>query len=382
MKRSYLLFLAFLLAGCETPTIDLRSEIVSAMRTNDNFVVQEEFIWRQFARKDDQPLNLDVLSTSTINFQENRYIIDHFIDEQRNQEGIQERSLYQVTTYRNIFNQQAAFRHDREWVGLQLQQLNQIGLGTIDPIDLVNQLLYQANDLYYKSEEGVTGDFEDYRYVVVSVSKELFTSLFVHNIAPYVDVPYNYRVFVELEFDETFLITSISFDFSDLIRQYTDYYTVQQGVAFTLLEASYELTYHSYGEVLNSPPATPTRLFVDGQVIINTDNARTSSRNVELRVVPDVNLTTRTNTLRFIATPLETFRILFIEVVTQEEALRLIYEQGFINPSQESQTFFEVERPETSTSYYVVVRGITTSQGRYISEIIQLDYEIEEIIEP
>ena len=378
MKRSLLLFAVLFLTACETAPIDLRDEIVTSMAANDSFVVTEEFRWQQFARKANQPYNLDVISTNRISFVQNRYLTDHFFDEQRNQEGVSERTLFQGSTYKNIFNQQAAIRFDRDWLGIQLQQINQIGLGTIDPEDLISQLLYQSTDLYYKSDEGITGSFEDYRYVVVTVNKDLFETLFVHSLAPYLDFPYDYRVFIELEFNEAYLIESITFDFSNLLSQYRDYYEVQQGVRFTSLDVSYTLTYSEYSEVLHSPPIIASRLFNDGQVVINPENAIPRSDNVDLRIVRDSDLVARMNTLVFRAIPDTSMRLLMIEIVIEEpEGLTLLHEQVWLDVSEDGIDYFEQELPSEDQTYYVVIRGITRSQGRYFSEIVRLNYTQE-----
>lgn len=378
MKRSIVLILLLILSACETPSIDLRDEIVSAMSTNDSFVVDEAFRWQQFARKADEPYNIDVIATNQISFVDNRYLTEHFFDEQRNQEGVSERSLLQVSTYKNIYNQQAAIRFDRDWFGLQLAQINQIGVGTMDPLDVINQLLYQTSDLYYKSDEGITGSFEDYRYVVVTANKALFESLFVHTFGSYIDFPYDYRVFIELEFNERYLIESITFDFSNLINQYIDYFEVQQGVRFTSLEVSYSLNFSEYGEVLHNPPIIASRLFNDGQVIINPENARSNSPFVDVRLVQDVDLAARINTLVFRAIPTSSLRLLMIELVKEEPSgLRLLHEQARVNVDPSALSFYNETLPMTNQTYYVVVRGITRSQGRYFSEIIRLDYERE-----
>jgi hypothetical protein len=375
MKRSLILFFIVFVTACETPPIDLRDEIVTAMAANDSFVVLEDFRWQQFARKGDSPYNVDVISTNRISFVQNRYLTEHFFDEQLYQEGVSERSLLQVSTYKDIFNQQAAIRFERDWLGIQLPQINQIGLGTIDPQDLISQLLYQSSDLYYKSDEGITGSFDDYRYVVVTVNKDLFETLFVHTITPYLDFPYDYRVFIELEFNEAYLIESITFDFSNLISQYKDYFEVQQGVRFTSLDVSYTLTYSQYGEMLNNPPIISSRLFIDGQVVINPTNAIPRSNFVDLRSVRDSDLVARINTLVFRAIPTKPLRLLVVELVQEEgDDLTLLHEQLWLDVSTSALDYFEQELPTTDQTYYVVIRGITRDQGRYFSEIIRLNY--------
>lgn len=378
MKRSLFLFFLLVLTACETAPIDLRDEIVTAMSANDSFVVDESFRWQQFARKADHPYNIDVIATNRISFVDNRYLTDHFFDEQLNQEGQSERSLLQVSTYKNIYNQQAAIRFDRDWLGLQLSQINQIGVGTIDPLDVISQLLYQTSDLYYKSDEGITGSFEDYRYVVVTANKDLFESLFVHTFGSYVDFPYEYRVFIELEFNERYLIESITFDFTNLMNQYKDYFEVQQGVRFTSLDVSYTLDFSEYEEVLHNPPIISSRLFNDGQVIINPENARPSSSFIDVRLVPDVDLAARINTLVFRAIPSTPLRLLMIELVKEEPSgLRLLHEEVWVNIDQTAINFDSEPLPTANQTYYVVVRGITQSQGRYFSEIIRVTFELD-----
>lgn len=259
MKKVFILWLVVFLAACDTrPTLDIRQELLTTLKAQSSFVVSERFEWQRFATKEGGPWNEFVEKENDITFQNNRYLVDHTMDVETNNNRVIERTLFQAVSYKNIYSRDAAVRINRQWYNLDLPLINTIGLGTLDPISVVNDLLYRNNEIYYKSDAGVTGDIRSFRYAVVTISDDVFRRLFSHTVLPHVNVPYPFTVTAEIAFDDDYRILSIDFDFNRLIREYRDYYTVQQRATILSLTGSYKLVYHSYNNVVvpNLPSGT------------------------------------------------------------------------------------------------------------------------------
>lgn len=251
MKKVYVVLLLLFLAACETPsTLDIRQELLSTIKAQSSFVVSERFEWQRFATIDEGPWNEFVEKENNIIFQNNRYFVEHLIDVETNNNRVIDRTLFQATSYKNIYSRNAAVLINRQWYNLDLPLINTMGLGTLDPITVVNELLYSNNEIYYKSDTGVTGDIRSFRYAVVTISDDVFRRLFSHTVLPHVNIPYSYTVTAEIAFDDDYRILSIEFDFNRLIREYRDYYTVQQGATILSLTGSYKLIYNSYNNVV------------------------------------------------------------------------------------------------------------------------------------
>jgi len=251
MKKVYVVLLLLFLAACETrSTLDIRQELLSTIKAQSSFVVSERFEWQRFATIDEGPWNEFVEKENNIIFQNNRYFVEHLIDVETNNNRVIDRTLFQATSYKNIYSRNAAVLINRQWYNLDLPLINTMGLGTLDPITVVNELLYSNNEIYYKSDTGVTGDISSFRYAVVTISDDVFRRLFSHTVLPHVNIPYSYTVTAEIAFDDDYRILSIEFDFNRLIREYRDYYTVQQGATILSLTGSYKLIYNSYNNVV------------------------------------------------------------------------------------------------------------------------------------
>ncbi len=251
MKKVYVVLLLLFLAACETrSTLDIRQELLSTIKAQSSFVVSERFEWQRFATIDEGPWNEFVEKENNIIFQNNRYFVEHLIDVETNNNRVIDRTLFQATSYKNIYSRNAAVLINRQWYNLDLPLINTMGLGTLDPITVVNELLYSNNEIYYKSDTGVTGDIRSFRYAVVTISDDVFRRLFSHTVLPHVNIPYSYTVTAEIAFDDDYRILSIEFDFNRLIREYRDYYTVQQGATILSLTGSYKLIYNSYNNVV------------------------------------------------------------------------------------------------------------------------------------
>lgn len=251
MRKLALILLVVLLHACEQASpFDVRQELVSTLKSQSSFAVSERFEWQRFGALDNGPWNEFVDKEQVITFQNNRYLVDHSIDIETNNNRVIERTLLQGQSYKNIYSRNAAMLINRQWYNLELPLINQVGLGSLDPVAVITELLYNNNEWYTKSDTGVTGDIRTHRFVVATISDTVFRQLFEHTVMPHVDVPYRYTVTAEIEFDEDYRIASIDFDLTRLLREYRDYFTVQQGATIFSLSSRYQLTYHSYNNVL------------------------------------------------------------------------------------------------------------------------------------
>lgn len=251
MKKAIIVLLMVWLSACEqAPPFDIRQELVSTLKSQSSFVVSERFEWQRFGVLNEGPWNEFVDKEQAITFQNNRYLVEHSIDVETNNNRVIERTLFQAQSYKNIYSRDAAVRINRQWYNLDLPVINPIGLGSLDPVAVVTELLYSNIEWYTKSDTGVTGDTRTHRYAVVTISDTVFRALFEHTVLPHVEVPYRYTVTAELAFDDAYRITSIEFDLTRLLREYRDYFTVQQSATILSLFGRYHLTYHSYNNVV------------------------------------------------------------------------------------------------------------------------------------
>lgn len=258
MRKLFFLGLVVLLTACETPTLDIRQELLTTLKAQPNFAVEESFEWKRFATLNNAPWNELVEINNTIEFENNRYFVEHRKDEETNTNRVIERTLFEAASYKSIYSRNAAILVERQWYHLDLPLINAIGLGSLDPIYVVTELLFNNTELYYKSDAGVTGDISSFRIAVVTISDVLFNDMFEHSVAAYVDFPYPFTVTAELRFNDAYEITNIDFDLNRLIRQYRDYFSVQQGAVFNSLSGTYSLVYRDYGGIRVNEPTTRT----------------------------------------------------------------------------------------------------------------------------
>lgn len=326
MKRLALLIMVLLLSACEqAPPFNIRQELVSTLKSQSSFVVAEQFDWQRFGVLEEGPWNEFVEKDHAITFQNNRYLVDHSIDIETNNNRVIERTLFQAQSYKNIYSRDAAVRVNRQWYNLELPLINQVGLGSLDPVTVVTDLLYNNIEWYTKSDTGVTGDIRTHRFVVVTISDTVFRQLFEHTVLPHIDVPYRYTVTAELAFDDDYRITNIEFDLSRLLREYRDYYTVQQGATIISLSGRYHLTYHSYNNVVvpNLPTGVP--LQPSNESISDLENTMDQSAWF------DVNVELRDNQWHIDLTMLRPARLMLVEIQgLQDERTAGFNQQQFV----------------------------------------------------
>jgi hypothetical protein len=315
MKKIGFVFLVMVLSACQTPTLDIRQELLTTIKAQQSFVVEESFEWNRFATLNNAPWNEFIAINNTITFQNNRYLTQHFLDAESNTDRVIERTLFQAESYKNIYSRDAAIRINRQWYNVELPIVNAVGLGGLDPVLVVSELLYNNTELYYKSDTGVTGDISSFRIAVATISDRVFHQLFEHTVAAYVEFPYAYTVTAELRFNDAYEVTSIEFDLTRLIRQYSDYFSVQQGAVFNSLSGQYSLTYSSYQQVDVGNLPIGISMQPSNQLLANFEQAVIESDYVRPQLSRVTDPTTGEPFLRIELQFLQAGRIALVEVI-------------------------------------------------------------------
>jgi hypothetical protein len=374
MKTLAIVLLVVALSACDPVSFDIREALVANIKTNNEFIVTERFVWQQFATRNDSTWNQFVDIDSEIVFQNNRYLVTHAIEVETNINRQLERMLYQAISYKNIYSRDAAVQLDRQWYNVDLPRINELGLGSLDPIFVVSELLYNNVELYYKSDAGVTGDIRSYRTAVVTITDLVFESLFEHTIAPYVSVPYRYTVTAELQFDDAYMINEITFDLNRLLREYRDYYTVQQGVTFHSLSSQYSLNYHSYGRAAVPNLPRGLALEVTPQSLAVLEDAVDVSAVIEPFMVRTIDPATQDEQVTLWIRAKQPARLLLVEVLSLRagQTLRMVQQQ-FINVPEEGllslQGFLDGDDID---ELYVTVRFLNRNPATVTFETIRL----------
>jgi hypothetical protein len=364
MKKILVLVIVLLLGACEQASpFDIRQELVSTLKSQSSFVVSERFEWQRFGVLNEGPWNEFVEKDHAITFQNNRYLVDHSIDIETNNNRVMERTLFQAQSYKNIYSRDAAVRINRQWYNLDLPLINPVGLGSLDPVAVVTELLYSNIEWYTKSETGVTGDTRTHRFAVVTISDTVFRQLFEHTVMPHVDVPYRYTVTAELAFGDDYRITSIDFDLTRLLREYRDYFTVQQGATILSLSGRYQLQYHSYNNVV--VPNLPSGVTLQP----TTESFSDLESVVEQSDWLAVSIRSEDHGLQITGTMLRPARLLLIEVQgLKDERTSFLTQQQFDSlKSNQTLTLPAFDASEFSR-LIISIRVIDQRTSRVISE--------------
>jgi len=373
MKKGILFVLLLLLSACETPTLDIRQELRTRLNQQQSFTVDESFRWRRFATLNNAPWNEFVELETSIDFQNNRYFVEHIIDEETNVNRVVERTLFQAESYKNIYSRDAAIRVNRQWYNLELPLINSIGLGSLDPVFVVTELLYNNIELYYKSDTGVTGDISSFRIAVVTISDTLFERLFEHTVASYVDIPYSYTVTAEIRFNDEYEVTDIVFDLTRLIRQYRDYYSVQQGAVFNSLMGQYTLSYHSYNQVAVMELPVGISFQPSSQPITVIANALMESDFLQATVVSLPATATR-RSIQLEVTFQGQARIALVEIVGLSRGERTFFVQRQVVAIQPSERLMleRIENADGLTELYVSIRYLDQQRSVVVFETLNV----------
>jgi hypothetical protein len=319
------------------------------------------------------PWNEFVEIETSIDFQNNRYFVEHIIDEETNINRVVERTLFQAASYKNIYSRDAAILVNRQWYNLELPLINSIGLGSLDPVFVVTELLYNNIELYYKTDTGVTGDISSFRIAVATISDTLFERLFEHTVTSYIDIPYSYTVTVEIRFNDDYEVTDIVFDLNRLIRQYRDYYTVQQGAVFNSLVGEYALSYHSYNQIVVPELPQGITFQPSNRSIASLNSAVTESAILQAALTSLPGTATRRVVQLEIAFQGQA-RIALIEVIGLSGGDRTLFVQRqlvAIDPNERLLTE-RIENADALTELYVTIRYLDQIRSVVVFETLNV----------
>jgi hypothetical protein len=373
MKKVLLLVALLLLSACETPSLDIRQELRTTLNQQQSFTVEESFRWRRFATLSNAPWNEFVEIENSIDFQNNRYFVEHLIDEETNVNRVVERTLFQAASYKNIYSRDAAIRVNRQWYNVELPLVNSIGLGSLDPVFVVTELLYNNIELYYKSDAGVTGDISSFRIAVVTISDTLFERLFEHTVGSYIEIPYSYTVTAEIRFNDNYEVTEIVFDLNRLIRQYRDYYTVQQGAVFNSLIGQYSLLYHSYNQVVVLDLPVGISFQPSNQSIASIATAETDSQILQPTLITVPSTTPRRSVQLEVAFQGQA-RIALVELIGLSNGERTLFVQRQMIGLQPNERLLleRIENANALTELYVSIRYLDQQRSVVVFETLNL----------
>lgn len=372
MKKGWLIVVLLFLSACDTPTLDIRQELLTTLKAQRSFTVEESFEWKRFATLNNGPWNEFVEINNTIDFDNNRYFVDHRMDQETNINRAIERTLFQAASYKNIYSRNAAIRVNRQWYNVDLPLINSIGLGSLDPVFVITELLYNSTELYYKSDTGVTGDINSFRIAVVTISDDQFEAMFRQTIAPYLDFPYTYTVTAELHFNDEYEITHIEFDLNRLIRQYKDYFSVQQSASFISLSGNYTLIYRDYGAVNVSELPIGISLQPTTELLAVFDEAVEQSTILQLQFTTVTDPSTAQRSLQPTILFARVGRIALVEILGISKGQIVFNTQHQILTMRPDQPF-QVERIDNSLAVeelYVTIRYLDQQSSTVIFETL------------
>lgn len=249
MKKWFVLLLALFLSACDAQTFDINATLAETLGNTQNFTVTETFNFKQYAITDDVTFNKTIQSDAEIRY--HRGLIytnkDYVIESELSNEVT--RTVNDYESYVDVFRNLAYIKTEDTWYEVELRHLIAFDMGSIDPIDIINSILYDSTETYYKTKDGsITGNAEDYRILVAKLPSEVFEPLFSSTIFEDIDIRYDYDVTVTLTFDDNYQVTSIGFNLDDLLGQYRDFITYEEKVDVTSLSMDYELSFTKIGE--------------------------------------------------------------------------------------------------------------------------------------
>ena len=374
MKKVLLLSIVLFLAACERPTLDIRQELLTTLKAQRSFAVEETFVWNRFASLNNAPWNAFIEINNTIEFENNRYFVVHSLDEETNTNRVIDRTLFEAASYKNIYSRNAAIRIDQRWYNIDLPLINAIGLGSFDPVLVVSELLFNNIELYYKTDTGVTGDIASYRIAVVTISDTLFERLFEHSAAPYVDVPYAYNVTAEIRFNDAYEVTDIVFDLSRLIRQYRDYYIVQQGAVFNSLSGQFSLSYSAYDAVNVSQLPLGMSLQPSTTSLTIESEALTSSTLVQPTFTTLIDPNSGEREVLVTVAFDQIGRLALVELLGVKDGNQVVFEQRQVVPvgPDNNVVFKSIANANNLDALYVSVRYLERQSATVIFETLDL----------
>jgi|GEM_PF-4233281 len=246
MKKILFLIL-FLLVGCAEEEIDIRKEIATKLTDVASFQVEEQFEFTQYGRNNDTPHNRIISINNLIEYDDNLVHTINSMQEQTIFQGAETSINRSFESYRDWLSQIGYVRDEFDtWHKVELTHMYKMGLSTIDPIAIVNMILYENKSFNYVYSDTEANQYE---YVIAKISREMFEEMFSASIFSFISMDYDYDVEVALKFDENYFVERIDFDITEFRDRYLDYAVYETGSVITSSSSSLSLEFSNYDKI-------------------------------------------------------------------------------------------------------------------------------------
>ncbi len=254
MKKWFVIVLVFLLTGCtenqfEEKVNQLKQDIANEMGSTANFGVEEEFIFKQYGVNDSQPHNKIVAINNIIEYDKNVIYTHNNMTYETNYLGEERRGSYSFDSYKDLINNQGYIRPENEWYAVELTKMYKLGMGSFDPVSVVNAILYNNETIVFQGEEQITVEPEFYRIAVAELSSDVFEELFGSTIFRFINVELDYTVKATMKFNAQNQVEYIDFDIREMVGQIEDYNKYTLSSEINSIYGDYSLVFDSYDEV-------------------------------------------------------------------------------------------------------------------------------------
>jgi len=253
MRKIWIVLCVVLLTACTTEEPELREKISTEMSTNvESFEVNEKFMLKQTGRNNNEPHNISIQIDNKILYDSEVIVTINAMREDKSYLGEQSVRTSNFKSYKNWFSDYGYVKDENsDWyeVGLPMM-FDDIGMGSIDPLDIINTILYE-NTMYQemKDQDNLNGEEN---YIMTEISSELFEKMFVSSVFRFLDMNNPYDISAVIKVNEDDRVEYIDFDLSDLEDLYIDHYHYEIESVSNLLNASLRLEFSNYNQVRNS----------------------------------------------------------------------------------------------------------------------------------
>lgn len=247
--KKFIILLLLILVGCTEESIQIEAVIAQEMGSTANFSVVEEFSFKQYGVNEEQPHNKEFSIDNFIEYDNNVIYTATDMTYETTFQSNEERGNYNFTSFKDLLNNKAYVRPENDWYAVELPQMFKLEFGSIDPVAIVNSILFDNTRIVFKGDKAISVDPSLYRVASADLSSEVFESLFSSTIFKFIDVGYDYTVPVTMRFNEKYQVEYIDFDLSELQRAYSDYHVYELKSTINFISSSYKLTFDNYGEV-------------------------------------------------------------------------------------------------------------------------------------
>lgn len=255
MKKFFIILFILFLTGCNDNSFaekveTLKSNIAVEMGSTANFSVEENFYFQQFGVSEEEPFNREIEMMNHIDYDNNVIYTESDIRYVTKYQGTEERGSYNFDSYKDLLTNKGYVKPINDWYEIELTQMYKIGMASIDPVAVVQAVLYENNgNVSYRGEHQVSVEPEMYRYVQAEIHSDVFERLFASSIFKYVKLEYDYVVETTMHWNDEFQVDYIEFNISKLLKAYTDYQDYELKNDINSIRGSYRLDFSNYNAV-------------------------------------------------------------------------------------------------------------------------------------